>query len=280
MIVAPGIARDAFDADVALRNADDARDGSRITGTLRVAASTRGDRTVVDVLRQDGLARCSRPLSDPSMPGAVRLVISQLGPGFVRGDRFETRGELGPHADLVVAAQSATRILGLGAPSVAHSTWTVAEGARLFIRGEPSIPHDGASHIAETRVELARGASLTWLDALAPHGTFGTIATSLRVFTDTKLVIHDRSTYRPANLRSAIVTGLYVRAGITADATAVLVSLADSCAAKARAGTLIGVGSPACGGVMLRATGPSVRDALDSLVTILKTMRERDSTES
>jgi urease accessory protein UreH len=249
----------------------------RITGTLHVTASARGERTVIDVLRQDGLARCSRPLHDPSQPGAVRLVVAQLGPGFVRGDRFETCGEVGSRADLIVAAQSATRILGRGAPSVARATWRVGEDARLFIRGEPAIAHDGASHIAETRVDLAHGASLTWLDALAPHGAFGTIATSLRVFADATLAIYDRSTYHSGTLRAAVVTGFYVRAGLSAEDTANLVALADAHACETREGISIGVGSPACGGVMLRATGPSVRDALDTVAMILSIVRRRDS---
>jgi urease accessory protein UreH len=249
-----------------------------VTGSLRVVAARRGTRTAIETLRQEGLARCSRPLRVPADPDAVRLVVSQLGPGFVRGDRFETDVDVGDDASLVLAAQSATRILGRGLPSTFAARYRVGRNARLVLAGEPTIGYAGATHRSVVRVDLADGASFASVDAFAPHEAFARVSSSLRVEIDGRLALHDVLVLAPETIRTALGTAFYLRAGIAADDTDALVALADEAARRASAsGAMrIGVGSPAAGGIALRAVGAHVRDVRDALAAIVDLVRDRD----
>jgi hypothetical protein len=185
------------------------------SGSLRIFAVRRAGRTVVETLRQEGLARCSRPLPDSSRSGATRLVVSQLGPGFVRGDRFTTDGELGPGGQLTVAAQAAARVLGEGAASEALTTWRLGAGARLFMAGEPTMLYAGATNRSYSTVTLGAGASLAWIDAIAPYGAFERATTQLRVFYGDRLAVHDRLVLTPARLPAALGSAYYLRDGLS-----------------------------------------------------------------
>jgi urease accessory protein UreH len=246
------------------------------TGTLRIAASLRDGRTVVDTLRQDGLARCSRPLADAAWPGAARLVVSQLGPGFVRGDRFETYGELGAGAVLTVAAQSAARYFGGGPVSHARASWIVGPGATLVLLGEPAIAYAGASHRSSIDVTLAPGATFAAIDLVAPHEPFARVVTSLRVFRGTALALVDRLHLTPARLgRDTFGTAFSVRSGLTPGRSEALLAAMDAFAARfadAGARVRLGVGGPATGAVLVRAKGARSQDVREALTGALQTM--------
>jgi len=248
------------------------------SGSLRIVAVRRGGRTVVETLRQEGLARCSRPLAEPGAPQAARLVVSQLGPGFVRGDRFTTDGELGPGGQLTVAAQAAARVLGEGAASEALTTWRLGPGARLFIAGEPTMLYAGATNRSYSTVTLGAGASLAWIDAIAPYGAFERATTQLRVFYGDRLAVHDRLVLTPARLPAALGSAYYLRDGLSPERQAELLAAADAFAARAcDAGQLrIGVGNSAAGGIALRAVGDRVRDVREALFEVLVALRRID----
>ena len=243
------------------------------SGSLRIFAVRRAGRTVVETLRQEGLARCSRPLPDSSRSGATRLVVSQLGPGFVRGDRFETYGELGAAADLTVAAQSAARYLGRGAASESHASWIVGPGAMLVLLNEPAIAYEGATHRSRVDVELASGASFAAIDTISPHQSFERVTTSLHVFCGGALSIHDRLELTPRRLGGeAFGTAVYVRNGMTTFAGARLCSELDEVARHLTDGTSlrIGIGIPQGGGLVVRARGVHLRDVRAILSVLLE----------
>jgi urease accessory protein UreH len=246
---------------------------------LRIVAARREGRTVVETLRQEGLARCSRPLPAPERPGAVRLVVSQLGPGFVRGDAFATDGTLHAGADLIVAAQSATRILGRGAPSEARVRYELASKASLFVAGEPAIAYDGAAHRSSARIDLADGAVLAWLDVVAPYHAFERITSVLRVYAGGRLAVHDALALTPNRLHEAIGSAFYVRAGTSPERGAELLDAAGRASKGALAGRAlrIGVGTTGAGGVMLRARGSRARDVRSALFEILTELRRSDA---
>ncbi len=250
-----------------------------LSGSLRIVAVRRAGRTVVDTLRQEGLARCSRPLPEPGAPHAARLVVSQLGPGFVRGDRFTTDGELGPGAQLTIAAQAAARALGAGACSETRTTWRLGAGARLFVAGEPTMLYPGATHRSCSTVTLGLGASLAWLDAIAPYGDFARASMRLRVFFGERLAIHDCLELTPARLAATLGSAYYVRAGISPERQAELIDAADALAGRAcgERAIRIGVGNPAAGGIALRAVGDRVRDVREALFDVLTALHRIDS---
>jgi urease accessory protein UreH len=242
-------------------------------------ASRRGERTVVERACYDGLMRCSRPFAEPD--GSARLVVAQLGPGFVRGDRFTITGELGSGATLHLESQSAARALGEGDASHVETRWQVGEGATLVCTAEPTVAYVGASHRARATVSLARGASLAWLDAIAPYGRFERIETSLRVFFGNTVALHDALRLTRERLGTGVVSGCYIRAGMSATRSADLVAAADAAGARlaAHEDLALGIGSPAAGGVIVRARGARIREIRSALVALLTELRRIDAAE-
>jgi urease accessory protein UreH len=244
-----------------------------MTGSLAIAAERRGGRTVIGGLRQEGLSRCSRPLREPG--GAARLVLSQLGPGFVRGDRYELDVRLACDAEVRLEAQAAGRALGSGGISRSHARFALERGAGLFYAGEPLIPYDAAAHAAEAVVRLAPGAWLAWLDTIAPHGNFKAISTSFRAFYGDRPVVHDVMQLTPERLPEALGSAYYLRAGIDEAQAGELVAAAGALGAELgpRFGARVGVGSAAAGGVTLRARAPQVRAVRAVLAMLLAALR-------
>jgi urease accessory protein UreH len=249
------------------------------SGTLHITASRHGERTVVERARYDGLMRCSRPFAESD--GSARLVVAQLGPGFVRGDRFAIAGELGRAATLHLESQSATRALGEGDASHVETRWQLGEGATLVCAAEPTVAYVGASHRAKATVTLARGASLAWLDAIAPHGRFERFETCLRVFFGDALTLHDALRLTPERLGAGVVSACFIRAGMSATRSAELVAAADAMGSRLAANedVAVGIGSPAAGGVIVRARGAHIREIRSALVALLAELRRIDAAD-
>ncbi len=252
---------------------------ARASGTLRIRASRHGERTVIDSARYDGLMRCSRPFAESD--GSARLVVSQLGPGFVRGDRFTIGGELGRAATLHLESQSATRALGDGDASHVETRWQLGEGATLVCTAEPTVAYVGASHRTRATVTLAHGASLAWLDAIAPYGRFERFETSLRVLFGDTLALHDALRLTPERLGTGVVSACLIRAGMSATRSAELVAAADAAGSRLAANedVALGIGSPAAGGVIVRARGARIREIRSALVAMLTELRRIDAAE-
>jgi urease accessory protein UreH len=247
-----------------------------MTGSLSIAAERRFGRTVIGGLRQEGLSRCSRPFSEPG--GAARLVLSHLGPGFVRDDRYTLDVRLGCDAEVRLEAQAAGRALGAGGISRSHAHFALDCGAGLFYAGEPLIPYDGAAHAAGAIVTLAPGAWLAWLDTIAPHGNFEAVSTSFRAFYGDRPVVHDVMQLTPERLPESLGSAYYLRSGIDETQTEALFVAAGALGAELgpRFGARVGVGSAAAGGVTFRARAPHVRAVRALLATLLAAMRRID----
>jgi urease accessory protein UreH len=255
-----------------------------VTGALHIVATHDGERTRIARLRQEGLSRCSRPLPAPG--GAAKLVIAQLGPGFVRGDRYELAVTLGDRAGLVLEMQSAARAFGGGSASSSVQRIDVGCDARLVFAGEPLVAYDGAVHRSQTHVRLADGASLAWVDCIAPHGAFTSVTTALRIVIAGRLAVHDVLRLTPGRLDGhAFGSAYYLRAGMSEKRSEQLVAIADATSPNASATTTrhatndvaIGVGSPMSGGVILRASSLRVTDVRRALIDVLDTIRSHDA---
>lgn len=203
----------------------------------------------------EGLARCSRPFALPS--GGARLVTMQLGPGYVRGDRFAWAGSVGAGAELAMTAQAATRALGHGSESVATTRWHVGIGATLRLVGEPLVLYENARHRATTEVELEPGGTLVYVDVIVARGAFSHVATRLRVRAAERLLLQDALALSPERLTGAVGSAFVVRAADSAPGDAGDLATADAAAyeARCRYGVRVGVGRPAGAGLTVRAVG-------------------------
>ncbi len=127
----------------------------------------RGARTVIERVRYDGVARCSRTFA---RDGAALVMLSNLGPGVVRGDRLELTGTVCGGAHLIVTEQTATRVLGGSAPSTFAANWTVEPGATLDLRAEPVVAHHRGEHEIVTEIDCAPDACVILRDLASVAG--------------------------------------------------------------------------------------------------------------
>ena len=127
------------------------------SGSLTIAALRNGTRTVLERVRYDGISRCSRAFGRGD---AALVVLSQLGPGVVRGDAVSTRGHLRAGAHLIVTSQTSTRLMGGARPARFTSRWTLDDGATLELIGEPLVAYADAAYDALTDIELGARASV------------------------------------------------------------------------------------------------------------------------
>jgi urease accessory protein UreH len=236
------------------------------TGSLHLAASRAGTRTVLERVRYDGISRCSRAFRDGD---AMRVVCSQLGPGVVRGDRVTTEGRLHAGAHLIVTQQTATRLLGGGAASEAQATWRLDDGAFLELLGEPLVGNPGARYEATTNVELATGARVLSCEyACVPADSRVRLRTSVR--RGGREILYDAY---DAESAAPFVTGTLAYAGIDASRAAEAVARLDA-ASDACAGVRVGVGAlPE--GVLARVLGTEVWQVRAALLALRASLATR-----
>ncbi len=137
---------------------------------IEVALDDRG-RTIATLLR------CEAPLlvriaDEPGDGLALLMVGGTAGP--LGGDHLELRLHVGPGADLTVRSVGATMLQpgAAGDRSTTDVRVTVEAGARLDWWPEPTVSVFGSDHRTVTRIELADGAVMRWVDelSLGRHG--------------------------------------------------------------------------------------------------------------
>ena len=148
-----------------------------ISNTLHLAAERRNGSTVLARVHAQGLWRSSRPFREGI---ATHVVVSQLGPGMIRGDRFNTTGAVGQNAHLIVTGQMATRILPGRVPVATHAAWTVADGGTLELLNEPTIVTAGATLAAHLPLEL-EGDARAVISDIVSRTAGSTVRTAMKV---------------------------------------------------------------------------------------------------
>ena len=103
------------------------------------------------------------------------LLVQAVNPtaGMFAGDLVELRAEVGPGAALILTTPAASRVFSAakareGSLAITQQTFTVAEGGWLEFLPEMFIPQAHSLHRQETRLEIAPGGGLFFLETLAP----------------------------------------------------------------------------------------------------------------
>jgi len=134
---------------------------------------------VIERVRYEGVARCSRTFW---RDGAALVMLSNLGPGIIRGDSIEIVGTVGPGARLIVTEQAATRVLGGVSSSRIDAAWSVAAGATLELCPEPIVAHLGGEATIATTIDCASDATVIVRDlASVSNGTRLRLRTLVRI---------------------------------------------------------------------------------------------------
>ncbi len=227
------------------------------SGSLTIAARRSGPRTVLDRVRYDGISRCSRAFAHGN---AALVVLSQLGPGVVRGDSITTEGHVHADAHLVVTSQSATRLMGGPRIASARAHWRLEDRAVLELIGEPLVASTDARYETTTTIELGP-------HALVLVSEIAAVPTSARVRLRTSVRTADRELLYDAFDAAAAaphVVGTFALVGADAESSAALVDALDAAAFPE---LRIGIGRLAAG-AFVRILGQDiwlVRTALGAL---------------
>ena len=225
-----------------------------IANALQLHAHGRDGRTVVGRIRAEGLCRASRPFGEGA---AARVVVSQLGPGLVRGDTFASGGRIESGAHLIVAGQMATRILSGPDTVTTAAEWDVAAGATLELVAEPTLICPGASYASRTELRLEPGARAVVMEVV--HRERGAALTIATVVTRReRLALHDVLRFEPEDADAGAIGTLAVF-GERAD-LAIVDAAADRCAA-----VRIGIDTLRDGDLLARVAGARVWDVREAL---------------
>jgi urease accessory protein UreH len=160
----------------------------RNAGSIALTCDARAGRTRLRAIRCEGLSRSSRAFAAPA--GAIRLVLSTLGPGVLGGDRFTLEGIVAERASLVACGQMATPVFAGPSPSQTDAAWQVADGAQLVVAGEPLLLEAGSAHAAGNTVELTGSGCAIVVDTFGLRGS-ARLSVRTRALLDGNLVYRD-----------------------------------------------------------------------------------------
>jgi urease accessory protein UreH len=161
----------------------------KAAGSVALTCDADAGRTRLRAIRCEGLSRSSRAFAEPS--GAIRLVLSTLGPGVLGGDCFTLAGTVGERASLVAAGQMATPVFAGTSSSETSAAWEVAGGARLLVAGEPLLLEPGCTHAARAAFAITGSGSAIVVDTFGLRG-------SARLTMRTRATLDERLVYRDA----------------------------------------------------------------------------------
>jgi urease accessory protein UreH len=140
----------------------------RTAGSIALTCDAEDGRTRLRTIRCDGLSRSSRAFAAPF--GALRLVLSTLGPGVLSGDRFTVEGNVAQRASLVASGQMATPVFAGAHSSQTDAVWHVADGAALVVAGEPLLLEPGSMHACGATFALVGSGTAIVVDTFGLRG--------------------------------------------------------------------------------------------------------------
>jgi urease accessory protein UreH len=225
----------------------------RTAGSIALRCDAGAGRTRLRAIRCEGLSRSSRAFAAPA--GAIRLVLSTLGPGVLGGDRFTLDGAIAERASLVACGQMATPVFGGPSPSQTDAGWHVADGAQLIVAGEPLLLEPDSTHAAGATFAIEGSGRALIVDTFGLRG-------SARLSMRTRATLDGKLVYRDAYEISGDLAGAFGTVTlISADAPARATFLARALAVATAAhdSVRIGTGETAAAAVV-RLHGARVWD--------------------
>jgi len=207
----------------------------RHAGSIALTCDVGAGRTRLRAIRCEGLSRSSRTFAAPA--GAIRLVLSTLGPGVLGGDRFTLDGIVAERASLVACGQMATPVFAGTSPSRTDAGWHVADGAQLLVAGEPLLLEPDSTHSAGAMFAIEGSGSALLVDTFGLRG-------SARLSMRTNATLDGKLVYRDAYEISGDLAGAFGTVTlIAADAAARVAFLARALAIAATSQDTVRVGT-------------------------------------
>ena len=160
----------------------------RAAGSVALTCDAPDGRSRLRAIRCEGLSRSSRAFAAPH--GAVRLMLSTLGPGVLAGDRFTLTGSVAERASLVACGQMATQVFAGAAASRTDAGWNVADGGTLLVAGEPLLLELGSEHAAGATFAVEGSGCAIAVDTFGLRGS-ARLSMRTRATLDGRLAVRD-----------------------------------------------------------------------------------------
>lgn len=174
-------------------------------GRVRIHAERIGSRTAIVESFRSVPFHIGFP-SDREGTGRAGIILQNVGPGTLPGDRLLIDLAAGPDAALEVRGQGANRIhpSPSGVPGEIENRLRVAEGGLLiFLPGE-LIPYRTARLRQKTSIEVATGGHLAMVElltrgreAMGERDVYGSLDLRVRARYDDRLMLIERSRLEP-----------------------------------------------------------------------------------
>ncbi len=235
----------------------------RPAGSIALTCDADGGRTRLRTIRCEGLSRSSRAFAAPH--GAIRLMLSALGPGVLAGDHFSVDGALGEQASLTAFGQMATPVFAGAGASQTRAAWHVADGATLLVASEPLLLEPDSEHAVGASFAVEGSGSAIVVDTFGLRG-------SARLAMRTVASLDGRLVYRDAYDIARDLAGAFGTVTLIAAGAAVrnaFLARALDVAATAN-GVRIGCGETA-GAAVIRLHGARVWDVRAAALQIAGT---------
>mgnify|MGYP001355594220 CR=1 FL=1 len=136
----------------------------RASGIGRISVGTRGGRTVLATLYQEGCAKIRLP--NTHSPAVEAVLINTAG-GLTGGDRLAWQVEAAPDARLALTTQACERVYRTTGPTARVETrLSAGAGAHLDWLPQETILFEDSVLDRRIEIDLAEGASLTAVEAI------------------------------------------------------------------------------------------------------------------
>ena len=174
-----------------------------MTGTLRMKAVCRGDKTVVADTYFDGAFKVARPVYFQENEPTVYSL--HVGGGYIGGDRYHTDVVLEQNAKLTLTTQSAAKVYKTPNEPVYQSmAISLAKGSVFLYMPDPLIAYEQARFQQETIIHMEKGATLLCSDSMTPGWSksghpfrYEWIRSKLKIYEDGSLQAYDHLFLKP-----------------------------------------------------------------------------------
>jgi urease accessory protein len=176
------------------------------SGCVRIRAERIGARTAIVEAFRSVPFHLGLP-SDRVGDGRAELILQNVGPGVLPGDRLRLALDVGPGATLDVRGQGATRIhpSPSGLPGEIETRLSVAERGLLILVPGELIPYRTARLRQTTAIEVARGGHLAMgetltqgREAMGERDVYNSLDLRIRASHGGRLVLIERARLEPA----------------------------------------------------------------------------------
>lgn len=192
-----------------------------MTGTLRMKAVCRGDKTVVADTYFDGAFKVARPVYFQENEPTVYSL--HVGGGYVGGDRYHTDVVLGKDAKMTLTTQSAAKVYKTPNEPVYQSmNISLAHGSVFMYLPDPLIAYEQARFQQETIIHMKKGSTLLYSDSITPGWSksgqsfrYEWIRSKVKIYEEGALQAYDHLFLKPdeRNLRSLMQMEGYTHVG-------------------------------------------------------------------